>query len=140
MLMSMLEVMRITWTWNETHFKMKLEVTKTNLILIIVVTLLVGYILIIRNFSKPVIEDKLKYQYMRQVDSLNTVLLEYKNKQLELDTNINNYQLDIKRLDSRIDSASNRLIETRNYYDKKIKSVSRYTTTELDSFFSKRYK
>lgn len=118
---------------------MKIEVTKTNLVLGIVIVFLIGYILIVRNFSKPTADDS-KYKYMQQIDSLNNAIIGYRNKQLELDTKIANYQLDIRRLDFQIDSANNKIIEIRNYYGKRIKDVSRYSTSELDDFFSKRYK
>jgi site-specific recombinase XerD len=116
---------------------MKIEVTKTNLVLGIVIVFLIGYILIVRNFSKTTIDDS---KYRNQIDSLNNVLLEYKNKQLDLDKKIANYELDIRKLDFQIDSAENKIIEIRNYYGERIKNVGRFSTAELDDFFTKRYK
>lgn len=116
---------------------MKIEVTKTNLILAAIAVILLGYILITRNFSKTVVDNS---AYIQQIDSLNSVILDYKTKQLDLDKKIANYELDIKRLDLQIDSAENKIIEIRNYYDKKIKDAGRYSASELDDFFTKRYK
>jgi predicted nucleic acid-binding Zn-ribbon protein len=116
---------------------MKIEVTKTNLILAAIAVILLGYILITRNFSKTVVDNS---AYVHKIDSLNSVILDYRTKQLDLDKKIASYELDIKRLDFQIDSAENKIIEIRHYYDKKIKDISRYSASELDDFFSKRYK
>lgn len=116
---------------------MKFEVTKTNMVLAAVVILLLSYILITRNYSNTTVEDP---KYKSQIDSLNTVILDFKNKQLDLDKKIANYELDIRRLDFQIDSAENKIIEIRNYYGEKIKTVGRYSTSELDRFFADRYK
>lgn len=116
---------------------MKIEVTKTNLVLAAIAVILLGYILITRNFSKTVVDNS---AYVHKIDSLNSVILDYRTKQLDLDKKIASYELDIKRLDFQIDSAENKIIEIRHYYDKKIKDISRYSASELDDFFSKRYK
>lgn len=116
---------------------MKLEVTKTNLILILLVIILAAWILIARNFSQKPVHNP---SYTNKIDSLNNVIFDYKNKQLTLDKKIINFELDVKRLDYQIDSAENKIIEIRNYYDKKIKNASRYSANELDDFFSNRYK
>jgi len=116
---------------------MKLEVTKTHLILAAIAIILIGYILITRNFSKTVVDNS---NYIHKIDSLNSVILDYRTKQLDLDKKIASYELDIKRLDFQIDSAENKIIEIRNYYDNKIKNISRYSASELDDFFAKRYK
>ena len=125
MLMSMLEVMRITWIWTECKmkskdFRMKLEVTKTNLILIALVIILTAWILIARNFSQSTVVDP---TYVNKIDSLNNVIFDYKNKQLTLDKKILDFELSVKQLDYKIDSAENKIIEIRNYYDKKIKNA-----------------
>ena len=116
---------------------MKIEVTKTNLILIALVIILTAWILIARNFSQSTVVDP---TYVNKIDSLNNVIFDYKNKQLTLDKKILDFELSVKQLDYKIDSAENKIIEIRNYYDKKIKNASRYSVNELNDFFSNRYK
>ena len=115
---------------------MQLEVTKANILAAIAIILL-GYILITRNFSKTAVDNT---AYIHKIDSLNSVILDYKTKQLNLNKKIASYELDIKRLDFQIDSAKNKIIEIRHFYDKKIKNISRYSASELDDFFANRYK
>jgi peptidoglycan hydrolase CwlO-like protein len=91
-------------------------------------------------FNKPYDDSKAKAQYQHTIDSLNTSILNYRTTQLELDKKIAGYELDIRRLDFQIDSAENKIIEIRNYYGERIKAVGRYSTDELDRFFTDRYK
>jgi peptidoglycan hydrolase CwlO-like protein len=116
---------------------MKIEVTKINLVLAAVIVLLFIYIIIARNFSNPVVDNS---KYEAKIDSLDNVILDYRKQQLDLDKKIAGYEIDIRRLDFQIDSAENKIIEIRNYYGQRIKTVGRYSTSELDDFFAKRYK
>lgn len=115
---------------------MKIEVTKTNLILAAVIVILLGYILITRKSTAPI--NNLKYQ--TEIDSLNRVISGYRQHQLDLDKKISNYELDIKKLGREIDSTKQVIIDQRAYYGEQIRNAGRYTPTELDDFFSKRYK
>lgn len=115
---------------------MKIEVTKTNLILAAVILLLLGYIVITRKPSGAVSDLK----YKTEIDSLNQAISKYQQHQVVLDRKISDYELDIKKLDREIDSAKQVIIDQRKYYGDKIKNAGRYTPTELDSFFSERYK
>ena len=130
-----LETMQTILTWSETHSKMKLEVTKTNLILAAVILLLLGYILITRKTNDSVVDLK----YKTEIDSLNQAILKYQQHQLVLDKKISDKELVIKELDHEIDSAKQAIIQERKYYGEKIKNAGRYTPTELNSFFSERY-
>jgi hypothetical protein len=114
---------------------MKLEVTKTNLILAAVILLLLGYILITRKTNDSVVDLK----YKTEIDSLNQAILKYQQHQLVLDKKISDKELVIKELDHEIDSAKQAIIQERKYYGEKIKNAGRYTPTELNSFFSERY-
>ena len=132
---STLEIMQTTWIWNETHSKMKLEVTKTNLILAAVILLLLGYIIIISR-TNTTIND---LEYKTEIDSLNRAISTYQQHQVVLDQKISNKELVIKKLDQEIDSTKQVIIQERKYYGDKIKNAGRYTPTELNSFFSERY-
>ena len=102
---------------------MKIEVTKTNLILIT------------RKSTAPI--NNLKYQ--TEIDSLNRAISTYQQHQVVLDQKISNKELVIKKLDQEIDSTKRVIIQERKYYGDKIKNAGRYTPTELNSFFSERY-
>jgi len=114
---------------------MKIEVTKTNLILAAVILLLLGYIAFTSRSHTPI--NDLKYK--TEIDSLNQAISKYQQHQIVLDKKILSYELDIKKLDREIDSTKQVIIEQRKYYGEKIKNAGRYTPNELDSFFSERY-
>ena len=122
---------------NETHSKMKLEVTKTNMILAAVILLLLGYIIVTSTTSNVSVKDPI---YENKIDSLNRAIADYQKQQLVLDGKISKYELDIKKLDNEIDSTKQVIIDQRKYYGNKIKNAGKYTATELDTFFTNRYK
>lgn len=114
---------------------MKIEVTKTNLILAAVILILTVYIAVTSRSHTPT--NDLKYK--TEIDSLNRAISKYQQHQLVLDRKISDYELDINKLDREIDSAKQVIIDQRKYYGDKIKNAGRYTPTELDGFFSERY-
>ena len=114
---------------------MKLEVTKTNLILAAVILLLLGYVIVISR-TNTTIND---LEYKTEIDSLNRAISTYQQHQVVLDQKISNKELVIKKLDQEIDSTKQVIIQERKYYGDKIKNAGRYTPTELNSFFSERY-
>lgn len=113
---------------------------KPTVILSLVIAVLVCIIIIMYTTKPSYTDAQAKAQYQHTIDSLDNVILNYKRDQLELDKKIAGYELDIRRLDLQIDSAENKIIEVRNYYAERIKNVGRFSTAELDDFFSKRYK
>jgi hypothetical protein len=115
---------------------MKIEVTKTNLILAAVILLLLGYIAFTSRSHTPT--NNLKYK--TEIDSLNRAISKYQQHQNVLDKKILDKELVIKELDYEIDSTKQVIIQERKYYGEKIKNAGRYTPTELNSFFSERYK
>jgi uncharacterized protein YlxW (UPF0749 family) len=133
----MLKTIWTTSTWSETHSKMKLEVTKTNQILAAVILLLLGYIIVTSTTSNVSVKDPV---YENKIDSLNRAIADYQKQQLVLDGKISKYELDIKKLDNEIDSTKQVIIDQRKYYGNKIKNAGKYTATELDTFFTNRYK
>ena len=116
-------------------FRMKLEVTKTNLILAAVILLLLGYVIVISR-TNTTIND---LEYKTEIDSLNRAISTYQQHQVVLDQKISNKELVIKKLDQEIDSTKQVIIQERKYYGDKIKNAGRYTPTELNDFFSERY-
>jgi len=112
---------------------MKLEVTKTNLILAAVILLLLGYIIIISRTNTSIND----LEYKTEIDSLNRVISTYQQHQVVLDQKISNKELVIKKLDQEIDSTKQVIIQERKYYGDKIKNAGRYTPTELQLFHRK---
>jgi septal ring factor EnvC (AmiA/AmiB activator) len=90
---------------------------------------------------KPTKNDSSKYDKQKQqIDSLNNVLNGLKKEQVELDKSIKFHQTKIDSLDYEIDSTNQQITNIRNYYGKKIRDIANYTPSQLDDFFSKRYK
>lgn len=84
--------------------------------------------------------DGLTIKEREQVDSLKTYIVELEHRQRVSDGLIVKYKQDIALLDYKIDSTKTRVIQIRKHYEKKIKDASSYTPTELDRFFSNRYR
>ena len=82
----------------------------------------------------------LSTQDQKYVDSLNIRIGELEGQQKVSDSLIANYKKDIEVLDHKIDSTKNKVIQIRKDYEGKIKDISRYTPTQLDNFFTDRYK
>ena len=108
--------------------------SKLTVTLSIIILLLVGYIIYTNN--KPVSDDSFK----QQIDSLNNKIDSLEEDQLRLDSLIAVYQDSVSILDTKIDSTKQKITEIRAYYGNKIKNISKYTPTQLDSFFTNRYK
>lgn len=102
--------------------------------LLILVLLSVGYIVYDR--MQPSGDE----DYRQQIDSLNSRIDSLEDDQLQLDSLIKVYQDSVSVLDHKIDSTKQRITDIRAYYGNKIKDISRYTPTQLDSFFTNRYK
>jgi hypothetical protein len=74
-----------------------------------------------------------------KIDSINLISKNLEVKQKQFDSLILLENLKINKLDSEIDGVSNKTIIIKEYYHEKISDINKYTTTQLDSFFSKRY-
>lgn len=76
----------------------------------------------------------------RSIDSLNNVILELQTIQIVLDDKIINSGNKIDSLSQEIINTKIIILNTKNYYDKKIRDIRTYTPTQLDKFFADRYK
>jgi len=115
-----------------------IEINKTNAILIGV-----GLIIIVILVSILTTRMDTLYKpdpYKSKIDSLNIELKHIRANQITLDNKIKSYKDSILKFNFKIDSLSNELTETRNYYGKKIKDITRWNYTELNQFFTNRYK
>jgi peptidoglycan hydrolase CwlO-like protein len=90
---------------------------------------------------KPTNIDISKYDKQKQeIDSLNRILVDLQKKQIELDKSIFTHQYRIDSLNSEMNNTNREITDIRAYYDKKLRDISTYTPSQLNDFFSKRYK
>jgi peptidoglycan hydrolase CwlO-like protein len=76
----------------------------------------------------------------KSIDSILVIMDSLKSKQKSLDKQL---QISIKNIDSlsgKIDNSEKQIINIKKYYGSKINDIKLYTPTQLDSFFTKRYK
>lgn len=76
----------------------------------------------------------------REIDSLSLLILDLEKSKQEQYALIQGYEKQVIVLDHKIDSTEQNILDTRKYYENKIKNTNKYTSTELDSFFTDRYK
>jgi len=76
----------------------------------------------------------------RKIDSLCVEINYLKKNQIKLDKNLNKQILVIDSLSKEIKKTEKELIQKRIYYGNKIKNLNSSSPSELDKFFSERYK
>ena len=76
----------------------------------------------------------------KSIDSILLIINDLKSTQTKLDQKLN---ISLKTLDSlqtKTYNSEQQIINIKKYYGSKINDIKLYTPTQLDSFFSKRYK
>jgi len=109
---------------------------KVNLF-IVLVAIVIASIFVVNLKLKPdinIIDNN------RQIDSLNNVITLIEKEQVKRDSILNKYKDTVLILNSKIDSTKIKISKIHTYYGNKIKNVSNYNATELDSFITDRYK
>lgn len=94
-------------------------------------------------FSVYIDKQPLQAKYSKQllaIDSLNNQIKDLNKQQLRQDSIILSQYKKLKDLDIQVKETQTKLTKTRKDYENKIKAVRSYTPTELDSFFTNRYK
>ena len=76
----------------------------------------------------------------KEIDSLQVEISKLKKSQLKLNKNINKQVLVIDSLNKEIKTTEKELIQTRTYYGSKIKNINSSSPSELEKFFTERYK
>ena len=78
-------------------------------------------------------------EHKNQLDSLNIVIKQLHNDNLQLENKIQKFEFDIQEIDSNISRIKNQKTLIKEYYHEKINSVDKLTISEIDSFFTNRY-
>ncbi len=116
---------------------MQARVTRTNLMLIVVIAALLIYYFM---YKAPKIGDADRYAKQKQeIDSLTQVIGGLEREQLVRDSIIKDFEIKVSVLDGEIDNQKGKISNLKKQYGTKIQNVGRYTPTELDSFFTDRY-
>jgi len=76
----------------------------------------------------------------KEIDSLENNIKKLEQEQIELNKSLTHHQNKIDSLNYQIDITNQELNDVRNYYGKKIRDIANYSPSQLDDFFSKRYK
>jgi len=76
----------------------------------------------------------------KQIDSLNVLVKQLHQDNLDLEKNIEEYNEKIFDIDNKIMNIKGQKTIIKEIYHEKINSVDRLTVRELDSFFTDRYK
>ena len=79
-------------------------------------------------------------QQKQQLDSLNVLVEQLHNDNVELEKEIDEYNQKIDEVDNHIDKIKGQKTIVKEIYHEKINSVDKLTVRELDSFFTDRYK
>lgn len=90
-------------------------------------------------FNKPVVDDKYTKK-LQEIDSLTQVINKLEQQHLIQDSIIATYQVKVDSLDTEIVKSKDKIEQIKKEYGKKIKAIGNYTPTELDGFFTDRYK
>ena len=113
------------------------QVKLSHVILSSIVLLFLLFIFSLRSKSiNPTDYSKQK----QTIDSLNNMVLDLKKEQIIFDKALKSHQYKISLINYRIDSTKQEITNIRNYYGKKIRDINKYTPSELNRFFSSRYK
>jgi peptidoglycan hydrolase CwlO-like protein len=117
---------------------MVISFTKPQLILLIIG--LIFYTIIVSTLTCGVDTIDKTNQYQNKIDSLNIELKTIRQDKTILDNKIKSYNGVIHGFNNKMDSLNTILIITQKYYGKKINSIRDYNHTQLNNFFTERYK
>lgn len=109
------------------------------LAIVILSSIVVGLLVYNIFFSNTSTDDKYTKK-LQEIDSLTQVINKLEQQHLIQDSIIATYQVKVDSLDTEIVKSKDKIEQIKKEYGKKIKAIGNYTPTELDSFFTDRYK
>jgi len=109
------------------------------LAIVILFSIVVGLLVYNIFFDRPAPDDKYNKQ-LQQIDSVKTLINKLDQEHKIQDSIIASYQLKVDSLDVEILKNKDKISQIKKDYAQKIKAAGNYTPTELDGFFTDRYK
>jgi hypothetical protein len=85
-------------------------------------------------------KTRISTENQNKIDSLNILILNIQKSQEILNVKLDSINLDINKVDGDIKNIKEQKTIIREIYHEKIINVTNFTETELDSFFTNRYK
>lgn len=82
----------------------------------------------------------LSEKHKNQLDSLNIVIKQLHEDNLKLENKISNFNQEIEQIDNNISKLKNQKTIIKEIYNEKISNIDKFTSREVDSFFTNRYK
>jgi len=83
---------------------------------------------------------KMSVEQKQQIDSLNQTIKQLHQDNLKLENQISDFNSKIGEIDSHIEKIKVQKTIIKEFYHEKINGVDKLTVSELDSFFTNRYK
>ena len=117
---------------------MKYKAIYANLIKILAIACIAFVVSKCVNNNPPYTDQFQKQK--TELDSLGKVIIKLNTQQSQLNTQISDHKFKIDSLSEKIITTKQIILNTQNYYGKKIHDVRTYTPTQLDKFFTDRYK
>lgn len=108
---------------------------KIKIVLIVIASIVAMYWMIRLLTPKP----QMPAEYKVQLDMLNKSNADLVNKQKQIDSVIQAYNGKISELDIKISSIKEKTTIIKEYYHEVSQAADRFTSTQVDSFFKKRY-
>jgi len=105
-------------------------------VVLLCITLVVLFIL--TKSCDPKLLDLSKQQ--TEIDSISEVIKQLQSTQQKIDGTLVYHTRNIDSLNGAILTTQQQIIDTRSYYDSKIKDINRYNSSQLYYFFTNRYK
>jgi hypothetical protein len=84
-------------------------------------------------------KQEIPLEYKHALDSLNRLSTDLLTKQKELEGIIGQHELELNNLDGKIDDIKEKTTIIREYYHEVSGKASKFTPTQVDSFFKARY-
>jgi len=121
---------------NLTSFNNLINMKDYKILFLIFIGLFILYWLIFVLTPKT----KISIDNQNKIDSLNVLIINIQKSQEILDSKIDSINLDINKVDKDIKKIKEQKTILKEIYHEKIIDVVNFTETELDSFFTNRYK
>ncbi len=115
--------------------KTKINLSTGKLISIGLLSLVALYYIILLATRKPQLPAEVK----AQLDSLNRVTQQLQANQVKYDSTIHSQEEIIEGLDTHINTIKEKTVIIKEFYHEQSQAASKYTPTQIDSFFKARY-